>query len=171
MQDLVSGANGMLGSSALQDNSWPYWWAVPRANSQYVQRVGSIPTPDPGVITEICKVQVPIGFVFVLRAIRQSFACPDGGASPWVEGSGDILWTVDVDNPVGSIALSGYGLPDMVNMADARGSLIAPWPVEGYTVFQPYQVIRYKVVTTAVIPVGVPNYVTCGLFGWFEKAL
>ena len=170
-QDAVAGANGMLGSSALQDNFWPYWWAVPRANSQYVQRVASIPVPVAGAITEVVEVQVPIGFVFVLRAIRQSFQTGIAGAPVWVEGSGDILWTVDVDNPIGSVALSGYGLSDLTNMADARGSQIAPWPIEGYTVFNPYQTIRYKVVTTVNIAAGPPYFITCGLFGWFEKLL
>lgn len=170
-QDLVSGANGMLGSAAVQDNSWPFWWAVPRSNAQYVQRVASIPAPTVGVITEVVELTVPVGFRFILRAIRQSFATGVQGAPVWVDGSGDILWTIDVDAPTGATALSGYGLPDLSAMADARGSQFGPWPIEGYTVFEPYQTIRYKVLTTPNIAAGAPNFITCGLFGWYEKAL
>jgi hypothetical protein len=168
---MVRGANGMLGSSALQDNSWPYWWVVPRANTQYVQRVGSIVAPPNATITEVCRVEVPAGFCFILRGIFHSFTTGIGGAPVFVDGSGDIQWTIDVDQDVGAIALSGYGLPDLTNMAYQRGSVIAPWPIEGYTVFDPYQIIRYKVATTAAIAPGVPNYITAGLFGWFDKAL
>ena len=69
-QDQVRAANGMLGSSAIQDESWPYWWAVPRSNAQPVQEVQSIPAPVAGVPTEVASVIVPVGFRFVLRAIR-----------------------------------------------------------------------------------------------------
>jgi hypothetical protein len=178
-QDIVQGANGMLGSSAVQEDRWPYWWAVPRSNTQYVQKVACMPAPVAGVLTQVinpitgaaAEVDVPPGFCFILRAIRQGFSTGIGGAPVWVEGSGDILWTVDVDVPLGAIALSGFSLPDLANMADARGSAVAPWPLEGYTVFEPYQTIRYKVLTTVNIGAGAPNFITCGLFGWLEKQL
>lgn len=170
-QDQVRAANGMLGSSAIQDEFWPYWWAVPRSNAQPVQEVQSIPAPVAGVLTEVASVIVPVGFRFVLRAIRQSFSSGIGGAPVWTEGSGDIQWTIDVDNPISALQLSGYGLPYMSSMKDARGSQISPWPVEGYNVFDQYQVIRYKVLTTLAIAPGAPNFITCGLFGWFDKAL
>lgn len=161
----------MLGAAALQDDDWPYWWCVPRANTLPVQQVASIAAPAPGVLTEVCEVVVPTGFVFVLRGIRHSFSSGIGGAPVFTDGSGQILWTIDVDNPIGSVALSSYGLPFMSNMADQRGSQLGPWPIEGYQVFDPYQTIRYKVITTADIAPGTPNFITCGLFGWFDKAL
>lgn len=171
-QDQVRSANGMIGSKAIQDETWPYWWAVPRANAEHVQRVRSIPAPPNATVTEVLALQVPAGFVFVLRSILQGFSSGISGAPVWTEGSGDILWTVDVDNPTGSLSFSGYGLPDLTLMAESRGSVgFGPWPVEGYNVFNPYQTIRYKVVTTAEIAPGAPNYITCGLFGWYEKAL
>ena len=170
-QDLVAGANGMLGTAALQDTSWPYAWVVPRAQTQYVQRVASIPAPAPGVLTEVCEVQVPGALCFIMRGIRHSFSSGIGGAPVFTDGSGQILWSIDVDNPIGSIAISGYGLADLTNMADQRGSQLGPWPIEGYTVFDEYQTIRYKVITTADIAPGAPNFITCGLFGWFDKAL
>lgn len=164
-QELVKGATGI---AAAEEESWPYWWLFPRKGTQFKQSVGSIAAPNPGVLTEVCEVVVPSGFVFVLRAIRQNFATA-ANPSPFVDGSGDILFTVDVDVPIGAIALSGYPLPDLSGMADERGSKLAPWPLEGYTVFTPYQVVRYKVITTNVIPVGSPHFITCGLFGWLAE--
>ncbi len=169
-QDIVAGANGMLGSTALQDNSWPYFWSEPGPNTQYVPFVNSIPTPAPGVITEVLALQVPSGFRFIWNGMRQNYFT-SVSPSPFVEGSGDILWTVDVDNPVGSTALSAFSLAYLSNMADERGSKLGPWPVVGFNVFAAYQTLRYKVVTTASIPVGAPNFITCGLFGWWEKAV
>lgn len=172
-QDLVRGANSMLGADALQNNSWPYFWENPRANTQYVQKVVSIPAPANATLTEVLQVDVPSGFCFVLRAIMHGFSSGVGGGAPiWVEGSGDILWTVDAQDPIGSVPLAGFGLPDLTNMATSRGStMFGPWPIEGYTVFDPYYTIRYKVITTVAIAPGAPNYITCGLFGWFDKVL
>lgn len=168
--DLVKGANAMLGKGALQDESWPYFWEQPRANAEHAQPVNSIPVPVIGVITEVVNVTVPAGFRFVLRKIMHTFTSTIT-PSPWQEGSGDLLFTIDVDNPIGSVALASFALPDMANMAQSRGSLVnGPWPVEGYNVFNPYQVIRYKVVNVA-IAAGAPNLVHCGLFGWWQPLL
>jgi hypothetical protein len=174
-QTLVQGANAMMGKGGLQQDSpvLPFW-LFPRANAELVQRVASIPTPAAATLTQVLQLAVPPGFRFILRGIRQSFQTGTGGAPVWVEGSGDIVWTLDVNSPImpgASLGFSGYALPDMGAMTDARGSSIAPWPVDGYNVFEPEQVLRYKVLTTVNIPAGVPNYITCGLFGWWEKAL
>lgn len=171
-QDLMRGANQMLGKQLLENDNWPYFWEAPRVNTQYVQKVVSIPAPATATLTEVLEVQVPSGFCFVLRAIMHTFASGIGGAPVWVEGSGDILWTVDVQDPIGSVPIAGFGLPDLTNMAESRGStMFGPWPVEGYTVFDPYYVIRYKVITTAAIAPGSPNFITCGLFGWYDKLI
>lgn len=171
-QDLVNGANGMLGSTAIQDSRWPYWWEVPRTNTQYKQPIQWIAAPAPATVTEVASLIVPPGFCFVLRGILQVFSTGTAGAPVFVDGSGDILWSVDVDNPIGSVALSGYGLPDLTAMKEHRGSLDdGPWELEGYTVFDQYQVLRYKVVTSVNIAPGAPNYIGCGFFGWFDKAV
>ena len=170
-QDLVAGANGMIGSAAVQDDSWPYFWLSPRSNTQYFQPIVSIPAPASGVQTLVFSRQVPAGFQLVLRGMRQNFYTGILGGPVWTPGSGDILWTVSVDAPIGGTALSGFGLPDLTNMAEERGSAERWWPIEGYTVFGPYQTIQYSVLTTAAIAPGAPNYITCGLFGWYEQLL
>lgn len=170
-QDLVRGADSMLGKSGIQDTSWPYWWTIPRVNTQEVQAVNSIPAPVAATLTEVVSVVVPAGNVFVMRGIWQAFFTAVGGAPIFIDGSGDILWTIDVDVPIGSTPLSGYGLPYFTGMKEQRGSRIQPYPINAFSVFYPYQVIRYKVLTSAAIPAGAPNFITCGLFGWFDKLL
>ncbi len=173
-QDLVRGADGMIGSKAVQEDNWPFWWLKPHSNTQYRQPQKTIFAPAPATLTEVVSLTVPAGFVFILRAIRQTFQTGIDGAAVFVDGSGDILWTVDVDRPIGTTGFSGYALPDMFEMAEQRGSQENPWPIEGYTVFDEYQTIRYKVETTNAIAqggAGSPNFITCGLFGWLEKAL
>lgn len=172
--DMVKSASAMIGTEATNSNQWPYWWLKPRSDAQAVQRFGWIPAPVAGVLTEITRatVIVPEAMVFVLRGYRLSFST-SVNPNPFVDGSGSILWTIDVDNPVGSgtNALAGYAVPDLYNIADERGSKLGPFPIEGYTVFKPKQVLRVKVITTADIPAADPNYIGGGLFGWFCKAL
>ncbi len=167
-QDMVSGANSLLGTSAVEDNRWPYWWLEPRANTQYKQPVASIPIPAISANpTTVLTLTVPTGFRFVLRSILHTFQSSIAGQ--FVDGSGDLLWTIDVDQPVNVPNFSGFGLPDLSNMAEQRGSLRdGPWPLEGYTVFDNYQVIRYKIRNVASGAVAAPNFTTCGLFGWWE---
>lgn len=168
-QELVRGADALQAEKQDTDNAWPYFWREPRAYSQSVPRIKSIPTPAVGVVTLITSVQVPAGFNFILQGILHGVNLAPGGVV-WTPGSGDFLWTVDVDVPIGATAVSGYGLPDMTAMAEQRGSLEqGPFPVDGYNVFGPYQVVRYKVVTGAAIPVAGGNFIFAGLCGWFDK--
>jgi hypothetical protein len=166
-QSLVAGANSLLSRySNLQDASWPYWWVYPRIGTQFKQLVESIPTPAAATLTEVFEFTIPAGFVFILRGVRQTYQ-----GTGFVDGSGSILWTLDVDTPTSSVGLDGYSLPDMGAMSDQRGSQNIWWPIEGFTVFGPYQTLRYKVLTDDTIPVGPPNYITCGIYGWFDQAL
>ena len=169
-QDAVRAAQGMIGNPSLSDTAWPYWWEHPRQNAEIVQRVNSIVAPPNGASTVVVTLEVPAGFRFVLKAIRQTFQTNITTPPPFIDGSGDILWTIDVDTPANAPALSGYPIADLANMADQRGSQERPWPIYGYSVFSPYQTLRYKVITTAAITPGAPNFITCGLFGWWEKA-
>lgn len=169
-QDLVRGANALQAQRDDESTSWPYFWIQPRALTQSVPRIASIPTPTQGVQTLITSVQVPAGFNFILAGILHGFNTPAGSGVTWTPGSGSILWTVDVDVPIGATAVSGYGLPDLTNMAEQRGSLeLGPFPLQGYNVFGPYQVIRYKVTTDVTIPVAGGNFIFAGLIGWFDK--
>ena len=129
--DMIKSASAMIGTEATNSNQWPYWWRQPRSDAQAVQRCLSIAAPVAGVLTEITRVTVPEAMVFVLTGYRQNFATLTN-PTPFVDGSGSILWTVDVDNPIGSgtNALAGYAVPDLYNMSDERGSKLGPWPIK-----------------------------------------
>lgn len=161
-QDQVRGAYAVLDRDR---NEWPYWWVYPRENTQSVPFSQSIPLPVAGVLTEVMELQVPAGFCFVLRGIRHTYQ----GAG-FVDGSGDLLWTIDVDNPNTAVSIAGFGLPYLTNMAEQRGDQARPWPIEGYAVFNEFQTLRYKVISALGVS-GAPNLVTCGLYGWFDTAL
>ena len=168
-QDAIAAANQITTDRA----KWPYRWLQPGPDAQYKQPVASIPAPALLNFqqTEVLSLTVPAGFIFVLRAILQTYQTNSG--SIFVNGSGDILWTVDVNIPVGIPTLGGYALPDLSNMAEQRGSFAdKPWYLEGCTIFQAYDTLRYKVATnTANIAPGLPNVISCGFFGWFEPAI
>lgn len=170
-QDLVGGAHAMLGSNAIQDESWPYFWEHPKSQAEIVGPFEWIPAPANGDITTILELTVPAGYRFVLKGITQRFSTDPTGGQQFVEGSGSILWTIDVDNPTGSISLSGFGLPYLSNMKEQRGTQERPWPIMGYQVFDAFQTLRYKCVTAAPINEGAPNYIGAGLFGWWHPLI
>lgn len=165
-QDTVIAANSLIGKISVPDSvrQWP------GPDSQYVPVVQSIVTPASGVLTQVLEFDVPAGNCFVMDGYRHS-ASISGNA--FTDGSGDILWTISVNSPIaaGSNPFAGYGLPYMTNMADQRGSQLGPWPMLCHMVFNPYDQIRYTVITTNVIPVGIGNTITCGLFGWLAPQL
>ena len=170
-QDIVAGADSLLETPAINENRWPYSWLEPRFNTQYKQPVASIAIPAISAnFTEVLALKVPSGFRFVLRSIMHTFQSSIAGQ--FVDGSGELLWTINVDQPVGIPNFSGFGLPDLSNMAEQRGSLRdGPWQLEGYTVYDAYQIIRYNVRNVSSGAAGAPNFTTCGLFGWLEPLL
>lgn len=168
-QDLVRGANALQTQEQDEDDALHYSWIEPRKFTQPVPRIKYIPTPAVGVVTEILSVKVPSGMNFVLTGFLHGFS-PAVGGVVWVPGDGSLLFTVDVDVPVGATAVSGYGLPDMSAMDGPRGSVEqGPFPLSGYNVFGALKTLRYKVITTAAIPVAGGNFVFAGLCGWFDK--
>lgn len=166
-QDMVAAASG-ISASMIQDNTFPFWWQIPHAQDQWRQKMVWIPAPNPGILTVVDEFVVPAGFFFVMRGIRQNFRAPTG-SNPWVEGSGDILWSITADIPSGSQPLNGYALPDMNNMPEERGAASRYWPIDSYAVFDPYVTLSYKVLTTSNIPAGSPNFIGAGMFGYFHK--
>jgi hypothetical protein len=175
-QDMITAADGLLQSD--QSERWPYFWIQPRSATQDVSAVNSIAAPANDVVTELVKVIVPSGMRFILNGILATFQTSIGGGAVWIPGNGAILWTVDVNVEITSAttSLSGYGLPYLSGMKEPRGSFeFGPFPIQAYNVFKPYDVVRLKVLTpsTAGTPItpGDPNYISGGLFGWFDKLL
>jgi len=54
----------------------------------------------------------------------------DQGAATFVQGSGDILWTIDIDWPLGNMLGTSRYLPNYASIKTQLGSFEdGPWPV------------------------------------------
>lgn len=160
---VASGPTSVVEATKLIDPDLvPFPWDLPPRNSTVVYQPASIAAPAAATTTQIVQYQVPDGHFFVLKARMNAF---DGQS--WVRGSGDILWTTDVDTPIGITAPQGEPIQGLQSEAFNVGSFDhGPVPWMGRKVFQPLNIIRVKVLTTNAIAAGAPNYFTSILIGW-----
>ena len=156
--------------AATQDrrDQWPYPWIFAPPNALRVFRVGSLPSPNPATQTEVLAYQVPQGFRFWLSAILQAYQ-----GSGWVAGSGDILWTLDKNQPVGVVPLQGEIIQGFGNIGIGLGAMLNGCvtyvlPLSKPELLLATDILRSKVTTTAAIPVGGTNYFHSIFEGWLE---
>ena len=151
--------------AATQDrrDQWPYPWNFPPPNALRVFRVGSLLSPNPATQTEVLSYQVPQGFRFWLTALVQIYA-----GTGFTPGSGDVLWTLDKNQPVGVVPLQGEVVQGFGSLGIPLGSLLYPWPLQMPELLLATDVLRSKVITTVAIPVGVTNYFHSVIEGWLE---
>jgi len=110
---------------------------------------------------EVVNYTVPEGHFLALTHVANFF---DGAG--FIQGSGNIIWRLDVNQPVGVTATTGHAVRGWDSVQAQHGSISEPWPVTGALIFKSLDVIRWKVRTVAVVGVGVPNYFTCMLQGF-----
>lgn len=159
-----SGPTSVIQASKLidPDPMVPFPWDLPPRNSTIVYQPNSIVAPAAATQTQILQYQVPSGHYFALKARMNAF---DGQS--WVRGSGDIIWTTDVDTPIGITSPQGEPIQGLQAEAFNVGSFDhGPVPWWGRKVFTPLEIIRVKVLTTNAINPGAPNYFTSILIGW-----
>jgi hypothetical protein len=145
---------------------WPYPWEFPQENSNDAQPFGSIPCPAGGVLTEIMEYTVPTGMRFYLKGIVQQFV----GAG-FVQGSGNALWTLDQDTPIGASPLQGLSIPFYYEQPFTLGSFDnGPWLFSMPHIFEAGDTLRSKVITDGTIPAGAPNFFVTILTGWTVPA-
>jgi len=151
--------------AATQDrrDEWPYPWCFPAPRASRVFRVNSVLSPNVATETEVLLYRVPQGYRFWLTALVQTYV----GAG-FTAGSGDILWTLDKNRPVGVAALQGETIQGFGSLGIPLGSLYFPWPLEMPELLGPTDELRSKVLTTSAIPVGGNNYFHSIFCGWLE---
>lgn len=152
----------------LQENKtqWPYPWSYPPPNAKNRLPFGAVAAPAGATPTAIVTFTVPTGFRFYLRGIVRVFF----GAG-LIEGSGNALWSLTKDTPVGSSQLQGSTLADFINQPFTLGSLEdGPFYFEMPEVFEAGAVIRDVVTTDGTIVSGAPNYFLTLLAGWTVPA-
>lgn len=168
---VVTGPDQMAEATAdLMDESWvPFPWDLPPKNSHHVYRAGipplsSIVMPAFATPTVVCQYQVPDGYQFVLRARMNATN------AVFAEGSGDLIWTTDVNTPLGTTAPQGNAIHGLEGERFSVGSF-AHGPVRwwGRTIYKANDIIRVKVLNSAVAP-GAPSYLTSILVGWIWPA-
>jgi hypothetical protein len=145
---------------------WPYPWVYPPPNAKNRQPWGSIPAPAGNTPTQIMSFTVPTGIRFYLTGMIRQFV----GAG-FLQGSGNALWTLAQNAPVGSNPLQALSIADFVNQPYTRGDFSqGPVHFEMPEIFEAQDVISDTVVTDGSITPGAPNYFVTILFGWTVPA-
>jgi hypothetical protein len=138
---------------------------------------GSAPMPAYGLANQIvigtvqpnlCQYQVQAGWQGLLTGIML-IVTGDGGS--WVVGSGDVVFTVDVDIPLADPLATGRFLPQYSQVIRPIGSFEEPWPIPGWSIInrgwtmQPLETYRAKVYSLANVSQGSPCFVHASLCG------
>lgn len=154
----------------------PYWYEdmPPEGIPFFVENNGNVsnstssskqPSPAFGAANQIvvATYQCPLNFVAVLRGILATFE-----GSGFVPGSGNIIWTLDVDVPLPSVTASaGYAFDGYANMITPKGSYAnGLWKLYPGLRFADGETIRLKVQTVAVVGTGAPNFMNGELAGY-----
>jgi hypothetical protein len=138
-------------------DEWPFWWSFPAPDSTRVHAVGVVPSPAPATQTQILQYNVPSGYQFAFRKITQVYI----GAS-FTPGSGDIVWTLDINTPLGVSAAQGYTVQGFANQIIPYGGFVGGfftgYELEKPEILGPLDQLRSKVTTDINIPVGAPNF-------------
>lgn len=103
----------------------------------------------------VIRFVVPTGWKAAIRSIANVYA-----AAGFVEGSGDLIWRIDVD---------GVYLPGFDNITTTRGTVAQPRRLEGAILASSNEQVTYSVSVsaTASVPVGAGNNIVCAIEGWF----
>jgi hypothetical protein len=143
---------------------WPYDWIYPPENSIRVRASNSIAAPAAATQTVVLAYTVPAGYYFVMAGLVQTLVITVGSA--FVQGSGSVTWTIDVNTQIGITGPIGYPVQGFTNEVVTLGSTVIPWPLVRPDEFNENDVIRSKITTTAAITAGAGNYFTSMFLGW-----
>jgi hypothetical protein len=132
--------------------------ALPFEQAGYVQMPAYL-----AAAVEVCAYTVPQGH----HAVFKWFVTRYDGQAQFVQGSGDIVWSIDVNRPVGGALLSGYTLADYSNILNERGDNGQPWALSPPGLrFKENDTLRIKVRTVQNVSTGVAGFSTGILMGW-----
>ena len=138
----------------------PSGFEIPRI-AEPVFEIGAQLVPAYGLANQIvlCTHTVPTNYDCLITGIVLGY---QGGAP--VPLPGDILYTVDVDRPLGLLT-AGYDVKDYGNVPIQVGSLLfQPWPVEFRHASG--EILRVKGTSIANVGVGAPNFLLAALVGF-----
>lgn len=124
---------------------------------------GSFAAPAWGLANQIvlCTYQCPIGWEGLLTDVMNLYT----GSDTFVEGSGDIVWTIDIDFPLAAALGTGRALPGYNAITRGLGDLSEPWPIRRGWRMKSGETYRYKARTVQNVQVGSPAFVHGSLQG------
>jgi len=138
----------------------PFPWDLAPKDSRPVYEHGAVASPAQGSTVTVVEYHVPDGFQFALRGRINVYT------GTMVIGSGDALWTTDVNRKPGVTTPQGWGIEGMTAEPYGVGSLTGgPFPVHGYLVFDPNDIIRVRA-SNVNVDADAPNYFISVLMGW-----
>ncbi len=134
---------------------FPYQWWIPGPNARPQTPLGGALSPGAGSSVNLITYQVPEGYRFLLKALFMVGFCSD-----WVQGSGDVIWTLSVQGP------APRKVQWFQNVTIALGSNVSPYPLFAAEKFQPMDVLSLDVSVVATVAAGPPNSFAGGLSGY-----
>jgi hypothetical protein len=176
VSNLLAGPSQMpaqrkLNQQRMRKELWPYTHIFPPPQAIRIEPEGILASPLPGITSIVLQYQVPDGMQALLTGLIQVYS-----GTNFALGSSDITWLLDINTPLGTPAggnaqgypvqqLSPSNLPKGGILANPA-SLFAPWPLPMPEPLNGLDILRSKVTTTGVIPVGAPNYFITIFLGW-----
>jgi hypothetical protein len=145
-----------------------YPWIYPPAEAILINRRATIAAPAYATQVQIVEFDVPQA----MQAVITHLVCKFDG-SGFVQGSGAVTWTVDINRPLGGGgAQLGYSPPDLAVIITQLGDFVSglPWPIPGGIRLSERDQLRMKVTTAAPVGIGAPNYITGIFLGWYWPA-
>jgi hypothetical protein len=131
------------------------------ADAVPVLAIGAQPSPAYGAGSQVtlCQYTVQPQWIVWIFGVLFHF---DG--SGFVPGSGDIVWSIDINRPAGAPVSIGYTEKNFGAIKWPLGSYEQPWPVR--LRHRESETLRVKAYTVANVGIGAPNYITGALHGY-----
>jgi len=147
-------------------NAWPYTDRYAPPNADRVFEWGVIAAPASAAAAQVCIYTVPQGARAVITSVVFQTVVP-AGSGMFVSGSGDVLWTLDVNTPVGVDPIQGSVVKGFFQVPFDLGTTQAPWSLSKPEVGKPQDVFRVKVESNPlVITPGAPQFYIAIINGW-----
>jgi hypothetical protein len=154
---IMNGAASLAGRGAFDLPPWIF----PPVDGRELFTVASAPATGYGVEQLLVSYRVPAGFEAIITGLLHTYE-----GTGFVPGSGDILWTVDIDRQSGAVIPSGRVVEGFLRVAVPLGSYERPWPIPAGIRLKPLETIRYKATPIATVALGAGTALNAAFSGY-----
>jgi hypothetical protein len=140
--------------------AWPYDWEHRPPGSRQAIAFGSIVAPTQGTQAQILQYNVPDSLQYVPSCLVFEIV-----GSAW--NPGDFLFTLDVNQPIGSVSVQGVPFTGYGAVPFPLGTRQIPWQIQAgeNDKLKANDQVRVKV-TNVNVTAGSPNYFNAVLLGY-----